>query len=1081
MWRVVQLNGQYCPGDTIRVGEDSRADLTLANRSVLRLNANSEMTLEALREKRTSLMSLLKGASHFFSRGPRTLEVKTPYTVVGVRGTEFFVEVQADRTLMSIFEGEVLAANEVGELTLKSGQSAVAERGKAPVLRVVARPRDAVTWALYYPPVVNAREVASQVASPWREAVQSSAEFYVQGDLRQAFERLGEVPSDVRDPHLLAYRATLRLAVGQVDRAETDIARTLELNPSDSRAVALQTIIAVVQNKKEAALRLARQAVEASPESTTALVALSYAQQASLDLDGARASLEKAASLAPNDALAWARLAEIRSSFGELDAALEAAQRAIELEPELSRTQTVLGFAFLTQTKIADAVVAFEKAIELDQADPLPRLGLGLSKIRQGQLRAGSLEIEVAASLDPNNALLHSYLGKARFEEKLDPLDAREYDVAKQLDPQDPTPWFYDAIRKQTTNRPVAALRDLQEAIERNDNRAVYRSRLLLDSDEAARSASLARIYSDLGFQPRALIEGWQAVNLDPTNFSAHRFLADSYAVLPRHEIARVSELLQSQLLQPINLTPIQPRLAESNLFLIAAGGPATLSFNEFNPLFIRDRVALQVSGFAGENDTWSGEAVASGIYGRTSFSVGVSHFETDGFRANNDQDDDIVNAFVQTALSSQTSVQAEYRYRKTDSGDLTLNFFPEDFLPNLRRRREAHSIRFGARHDTSPQSTFLASLMFQFVDSGTRDEMPDGFVLSFEEDSDGQDAVSSELQHIWRSKFIKLISGGGLFKIDAQTVTEAVLNLPPPPFGPGQLTVPGMIDNDILHLNLYAYAYISVLKNVTVTLGGSGDIFSSDNPQTEGEEQFNPKFGLIWQPLPSTTVRAAVFRVLRRTLITDQTLEPTQVAGFNQFFDDVNATDAWRYGLAIDQKLLRSLYAGLEFAKRDLKIPFTRTTPAGTTLERADADEYFGRAYVLWAPHDWLALSAAYQYERFKREEGAFAFEKATTHRLPLGLRFFHPSGWSASLQATYFNQDGDFIHTDRTVESGDDTFWTVDAAVRYRLPKRYGFLSLGVTNLFNEKFRYQETDQDNPAVIPDRVVFGQFTLSMP
>ena len=55
--------------------------------------------------------------------------------------------------------------------------------------------------------------------------------------------------------------------------------------------------------------------------------------------------------------------------------------------------------------------------------------------------------------------------------------------------------------------------------------------------------------------------------------------LADSYSVLPRHEIARVSELLQSQLLQPLNITPIQPRLAEANLFQLTSGGPAGLSF----------------------------------------------------------------------------------------------------------------------------------------------------------------------------------------------------------------------------------------------------------------------------------------------------------------------------------------------------------------------------------------------------------------------------------------------------------------------------------------------------------------------
>ena len=62
-------------------------------------------------------------------------------------------------------------------------------------------------------------------------------------------------------------------------------------------------------------------------------------------------------------------------------------------------------------------------------------------------------------------------------------------------------------------NRPVEALQDLQKSIELNDNRAVYRSRLLLDEDLAARSATLGRIYTDLGFQQLALVEGWKSLN----------------------------------------------------------------------------------------------------------------------------------------------------------------------------------------------------------------------------------------------------------------------------------------------------------------------------------------------------------------------------------------------------------------------------------------------------------------------------------------------------------------------------------------------------------------------------------------
>jgi tetratricopeptide (TPR) repeat protein len=576
-WEPVHLNDTCCIGDMIRVQQHSRAAVVLCNGATLRLDQNSTITFSSLEKKQTLLIRLLKGAAYFFSRIPHSLKLATPFVNGGVEGTEFFVRVEPDQTFLSIFEGKVLAENEAGSLVLSSGQSAVAGKGKAPELRVVVRPRDAVRWALYYPPVIYA---------PPEQA---------------------PVEEDAANPRFLAHRASWLLSVGRVDEAKTHIEQALKLDPKYSAAVALQSIIAVVGNQKQEALNFAKESVNMDPKSATSRIALSYAQQASFDLNGAQASLETAVKLEPENALAWARLAEIYSSFGDLDKSLDAARKAVALNPTLSSTQTVLGFAYLTQIETKESKKAFEKAIELDQAASLPRLGLGLAKIRDGDLKDGGKEIEIAASLDPNNSLIRSYLGKVYYEEKRTKLDKREYAVAKELDPRDPTPWFYDAIRKQTVNRPVEALQDLQKSIELNDNRAVYRSRLLLDEDLAARSASLGRIYSDLGFEQLALVEGWKSVNTDPGNYSAHRFLADSYSAQPRHEIARTSELLQSQLLQPINITPIQPQLAESNLQILEGAGPSTPSFNEFNPLFQRNRMTLQADGVVAEMTPWVG------------------------------------------------------------------------------------------------------------------------------------------------------------------------------------------------------------------------------------------------------------------------------------------------------------------------------------------------------------------------------------------------------------------------------------------------------------------------------------------
>ena len=119
------------------------------------------------------------------------------------------------------------------------------------------------------------------------------------------------------------------------------------------------------------------------------------------------------------------------------------------------------------------------------------------------------------------------------------------------------------------------------------------------------RSVSLSSIYSDLGFEKMALVDGAKSSTNDPSNYSAHRFLSDIYASQSRHEIARVSELLQSQLLQPLNGNPLHPQAAQNDLNIFRDAGLSGPTFNEYTPLFNRNQMTLSASGLAGGRDTW--------------------------------------------------------------------------------------------------------------------------------------------------------------------------------------------------------------------------------------------------------------------------------------------------------------------------------------------------------------------------------------------------------------------------------------------------------------------------------------------
>jgi hypothetical protein len=657
-------------------------------------------------------------------------------------------------------------------------------------------------------------------------------------------------------------------------------------------------------------------------------------------------------------------------------------------------------------------------------------------------------------------------MGKAYFEERRDDLAGSQLAMAKELDPKDPTPWFYDAIRKQLDNRPVEALRDLERSIELNDKRAVYRSRLLLDEDLAVRGVSLARIYDDLGFDQLALNEGTKSLGTDPADHSAHRFLSDTYARLPRHEIARVSELLQAQLLQPININPVQPRLAEAKLFIPAGAGPAEAAFNEFTPLFARDRMQLTASGVAGNNSTVGDEVVVSGLWNRFSYSLGQFHYGSDGFRENNDIRHDIYNAFAQAALTEKLDLQVEYRHRETGQGDMGLNFDPSDFSTTDRRDVEQDTWRLGLHLKSSPRADFIASLIHTDRRAEAH-ELVSGLLTDEQSDAAGYDA---QAQYLFHGERLNLVAGLGSAEIDnKQRFTVTFVDF-------GFTDTPEVDQYTVDQDNAYVYANFRFTDRTVWTLGLSFDSFDDE---TLALDELNPKLGLQWDITERLRLRAAALKTLKRFLIADQTLEPTQVAGFNQFFDDPNGTKAWRYGIGLDAIFTPRLYGGAEVSKRDAEVPLIQSRqPPQFSFQ--DQEEELYRAYLYWMPHPHWAVNIETLYENTEKEN-AIPVETLT---VPVAVRYFNPRGIFAELGATFVSQEVDAQATP-TFSETRERFVVLDAAVGYRLPERRGIVSFEVRNLMDKAFLYQDLDfiasqpLVNPRFVPDRTVLVRLTLA--
>ncbi|MFT5533607.1 MAG: tetratricopeptide (TPR) repeat protein [Burkholderiaceae bacterium] len=1027
-WQAASTGTVLCPQDKVRVGLSSRAALLLPNETTLRLNQKTTVMISALDDRPRPLIDLLLGAIHVITRTPQPFSIKTPFVNANIEGTEFAIGVDTAAATFAVIEGRVALDNPYGRIVLADGDAGIAATGRAPEKTVMIRPAGAVQWALYYPAVLARRT-----------GLQSTDSTYQSVDSDGRIARAGQL-----------------LNVGRHEEAARELDQVLSVDSSDSRANALKAIIALVHNDTQTALDFAHRATANHAPSAASWLAQSYVEQARFRIDDARSSARIATRVAPEDAVAWARVAELEMANGNLDAARQAASTAVGLDPQVAKTHTVLGFAQLTQMQTGPAMVAFERAIALDQADPLPRLGLGLAKIRKGELGAGRADIAIAASLDPLDALIRSYLGKAYFEEKRDALAATQLQLAKTLDPNDPTPWFYDAIRKQSENRPVEALADLEQSIALNQNRAVYRSQLLLDSDRASRLAGIAKIYDDLAFARFAVSEATQSLAADASNYSGHHFLADAYARLERHEIASVSERLQAQLLQPLNINPVQPKLAFSNINTPGLNGPVVSAFNEFNPLFERNATQLAVSAVAGTQATVAGEAVLSGVEDRFSWSVGGFHFDTQGFRVNNAIRHAVGDAFVQFALSPRLNLQAELSHRVTEHGDISLDNVPGRYAEFYRRSLDQSIARLGLHWAGSNYADTLVSLIHTRADERQYFDI-DGLASLNSRDQGDQFEVQQQL----RLPRVNLVAGAGTYRFD---VHEKLFG------APNQFTRS--------RWNAYGYGRVRLSEDVIATVGASLDDYAEADFR---QQKWNPKLGLQWQINPRLMLRAASFQTVKPALYVQQTIEPTEVSGFNQFFDEGNGSRARRDAMALDLKAAPGLKLQLEASRRRLALPVladNMLTDTETQREKAL------RLSLGWqiAPR-WTVAGEALA-ERFDRQSALlFGPSLIRTNTASVDVRYFQPNGVFARISATAVRQRVDATNGE-LVESNTDCFALLNAAFGIRLPARMGTITLEGRNLLDRKFRYQDANfrtpaQQSPPFIPARSVFIELTAA--
>jgi Tfp pilus assembly protein PilF len=1097
-------------GDRVRTGKSSRATIRLSNLSVLRVYELTTLAIQPSDQAgRRPVLDLESGAAYFFNRDkPSETQFRTPSASGAIRGTEFNIAVANNgRMELALLDGQVDLTNNQGTLQVQSGQEAVVNPGQAPKKSPLINAVNVIQWTLYYPAILDPNELV--LSNDTRQALGPSLDAYRSGNLLQA---LSQYPDNLTGggDYERVYHASLLLAVGEVDEAQ----QLLQETNSDTRAAglagALQEMIASVKGQLW---------TRDTPRTTaTEWLAGSYQAQSRHDLTAALRMARNAVAKDPRFAFAQERLAEMEFSFGETEAALDALDASLALAPHNAQALALKGFALSAQNKIPQAGLYFDEAIKADGSLANGWLGAGLVSIRTGHVDAGRKDLETAAALEPNRAFLRSYLGKAwaldrPFQYSWDMhLATNELHRAMTLDPNDPTAWLYAALLNDQLNCINQAIDDLEHSEQLNGNRAVFRSKFLLDQDQAVRRANLALIYEDAGFSDVAVREATSALDADYVNYSPHLFLSETYDALqdPKREDLRYQTPWEDELLMANLLSPVGAGVLSQNI-----------SQQEYSKMFAADGFGAISATEYFSRGAWLENGSQFGVFGPMAYSLDAYYYTDPGWRPNNQVVNNDFSAKIKYELTPKDTAFLEVERTEIQTGDPFQYYYynkpvnpgvQSGYDPTLEEYEEQDpNILVGLRHNwgTGNQTVFLyRSLQDHFSSSDGDFLAPDVLLGQFNLHNGNEgtgitnvlqrttELNSFEVQHIYQNDLENVIVGA---RYQNETMQTANALIPPTSalLNPGVASLQYLpnVNTEFERFSAYGYYQLKLDDSLVFTVGATYDwehfpLNLTGAPLTSQEDErgrLSPKVGLDWTFWEGTRLRADYTRSMGG-LINDAStsIEPTEVGGFNQAFRSLIPQSAGfgtppaaqfeTWGLGVDHKFPTGTYVDVEgqlLTSRGNQLigAYDQTSLAQTSLPIADFNQtqYFqekdafasvnqliGKDVSLGARYTLTAVDLT--VNDFVPETGTTvtqAHENSTLNELSLFANYYLPCGFFSQIQGNYWDQHNAYNNFTATgaSEPGDE-FWQCNIYAGYRFARRHAEAAVGVVNLFNQDY---------------------------
>jgi tetratricopeptide (TPR) repeat protein len=195
----------------------------------------------------------------------------------------------------------------------------------------------------------------------------------------------------------------IHVAEKDLDAAEDDLLKAIDLDPSFQPAYLLLARLYVQTNKHQQALQKLNEIADRT-KSANAFYQVGLIREELKDFDAARAAYERMLAIDPRSAPALDRLARLYDeNLGKPDKALELAKRAHDLKPDDPQAADTLGWILFRQGDYHAALANLTAAAEREPDDTEVRYHLGMDHYMLGEEGPARLAFQqvVAASTDP--------------------------------------------------------------------------------------------------------------------------------------------------------------------------------------------------------------------------------------------------------------------------------------------------------------------------------------------------------------------------------------------------------------------------------------------------------------------------------------------------------------------------------------------------------------------------------------------------------------------------------------------------------------------------------------------------------